>query len=253
MKEIQLKVGIAGYGVVGKRRRACVDRHPQLSLVAVCDRAFSDEGVMDDGLLYYSSYQQLLQEDLDILIVCLTNEIAPEPVITEKQEVVEEPKEVVESLPEEPIQTQFYNDTKWMRMEMENVISNETFTIESLKGQKVIVELYSEQCYPCGEQKVKLQEFIEENNNSFKHISLNVDPISKKKDVIKLIDLHQYDWPFVLSSKELRVSIIKKFSSKAVRYDLAPLLLVCEDLSAHLLAGGIKGKHQLNIALKKCD
>ena len=182
-----------------------------------------------------------------------TNEIAPEPVITEKQEVVEEPKEVVESLPEEPIQTQFYNDTKWMRMEMENVISNETFTIESLKGQKVIVELYSEQCYPCGEQKVKLQVFIEENNNSFKHISLNVDPISKKKDVIKLIDLHQYDWPFVLSSKELRVSIIKKFSSKAVRYDLAPLLLVCEDLSAHLLAGGIKGKHQLNIALKKCD
>jgi len=81
MKEIQLKVGIAGYGVVGKRRRACVDRHPQLSLVAVCDRAFSDEGVMDDGLLYYSSYQQLLQEDLDILIVCLTNEIAPEVTI----------------------------------------------------------------------------------------------------------------------------------------------------------------------------
>ena len=78
MKENQLKVGIAGFGVVGKRRRDCVDRHPQLQLIAVCDRTFSDKGIMEDGLVFYSSYHDLLQEDLDILIVCLTNEIAPE-------------------------------------------------------------------------------------------------------------------------------------------------------------------------------
>ena len=78
MKENQLKVGIAGFGVVGKRRRDCVDRHPQLRLVAVCDSTFSDKGIMEDGVVFYSSYHDLLQEDLDILIVCLTNEIAPE-------------------------------------------------------------------------------------------------------------------------------------------------------------------------------
>jgi len=77
----QLKVGIAGYGVVGKRRRDCVDQHPKLQMVAVCDRMFSGSGVMEDGLKYYSNYQQLLKEELDILIVCLTNEIAPEVTI----------------------------------------------------------------------------------------------------------------------------------------------------------------------------
>jgi predicted dehydrogenase len=76
-----LKVGIAGYGVVGKRRKACVDRHPQMRVVAVCDRNFAESGSLDDGTLYFPDYKSLLREDLDVLIVCLTNEIAPEVTI----------------------------------------------------------------------------------------------------------------------------------------------------------------------------
>lgn len=77
----ELKVGIAGYGIVGKRRRACVDNNINMRLVAVCDRAFEGEGVFADGVRYYPSYTQLLNENLDVLIVCLTNEIAPEVTI----------------------------------------------------------------------------------------------------------------------------------------------------------------------------
>jgi len=77
----KLKVGIAGYGVVGKRRRACVDRNPHMELVAVCDRAFDGNGVFPEGVRYSPDYQSLLKEKLDILIVCLTNEIAPEVTI----------------------------------------------------------------------------------------------------------------------------------------------------------------------------
>lgn len=76
-----LKVGIAGFGVVGKRRKDCIDRHPHLRVVAVCDRTFEGEGEMPDGIRYYQNYQRLLTEDLDILIVCLTNEIAAEVTI----------------------------------------------------------------------------------------------------------------------------------------------------------------------------
>lgn len=77
----KLKVGIAGYGVVGKRRKNCIDRNPHLSVVAVCDRSFSDSGAMESGIRCYTDYQSLLNEDLDVLIVCLTNEIAPEVTI----------------------------------------------------------------------------------------------------------------------------------------------------------------------------
>ena len=77
----ELKVGIAGFGVVGKKRKACVDRHPNLRLVAVCDRNFDDEGFLEEDVYYYQNYQNLLNQELDILIICLTNEIAPEVTI----------------------------------------------------------------------------------------------------------------------------------------------------------------------------
>ena len=73
-----LKVGIAGYGIVGKRRKLCADKHPNLEVVAVCDKAFSGDGELLDDIKSYKSYKKLLDEDLDILIVCMTNDMAPE-------------------------------------------------------------------------------------------------------------------------------------------------------------------------------
>jgi len=76
-----LRVGIAGYGIVGKRRRECIDQNPKMEVVAVCDRIFSNDGFMGDGLRYYHNYQDLLLENLDVLIVCMTNDIASEVTI----------------------------------------------------------------------------------------------------------------------------------------------------------------------------
>ncbi|MDA2909542.1 Gfo/Idh/MocA family oxidoreductase [Nitrospiraceae bacterium AH_259_D15_M11_P09] len=81
MKQEQLKVGIAGYGVVGKRRRFYIDQHPRLHTVAVCDQYFGGSGVMPDGVLYFHDYRQLLEEPIDILFVSLPNYLAPEVTI----------------------------------------------------------------------------------------------------------------------------------------------------------------------------
>ena len=40
----RLKVGIAGYGVVSKRRKECVDLHPDMEMVAICDQFFKKGG-----------------------------------------------------------------------------------------------------------------------------------------------------------------------------------------------------------------
>ena len=78
LNEKKLRVGIAGYGVVGKRRRHFIDRNPSLQTVAVCDRVIPSKMTQADGLVCYSNYKELLQEDLDILFVCMTNDIAAE-------------------------------------------------------------------------------------------------------------------------------------------------------------------------------
>ena len=77
----KLKVGIAGYGVVGKRRHFHIDMNPYLKVAAICDRSFLSHGTTDDGVLYFSNYQDLLNETLDVLFVCLTNDLAAEVTI----------------------------------------------------------------------------------------------------------------------------------------------------------------------------
>lgn len=77
----KLRVGIAGYGVVGQRRRQFIDSHPNFVTVAVCDRAFAASPPKATDIPHYTNYQDLLKEKLDVLFVCLTNDIAAEVTI----------------------------------------------------------------------------------------------------------------------------------------------------------------------------
>lgn len=81
----RLRVGIAGYGVVGKRRQSCVASNKHLELVAVCDRSFNDCGVLPGGINFYADFRKMLEEHLDILIVCMTNDMACEVTIAALQ------------------------------------------------------------------------------------------------------------------------------------------------------------------------
>lgn len=76
-----IRIAIAGYGVVGKRRRHFIDAHPNLKTVCVCDKTFDDSGTLDDGILYFQTPAQLLDQEFDALFVCMTNDVAPDVTI----------------------------------------------------------------------------------------------------------------------------------------------------------------------------
>ncbi len=77
---MKLKVGIAGYGIVGRRRRQYIDKNLNLETVAVCDQNFNNKEILD-GIICYPNYRQLLEEELDVLFVSLPNYLAPEVTI----------------------------------------------------------------------------------------------------------------------------------------------------------------------------
>lgn len=81
MTREKLRVGIAGYGVVGKRRRTIIDQHPLLRTVAVSDQSFKGRGRLEDGTQFYDNFQDIFSTDLDILFICLPNFIAPRATI----------------------------------------------------------------------------------------------------------------------------------------------------------------------------
>lgn len=76
-----LRVGIAGYGVVGKRRREHIDPHDAFRTVAVCDRTLPGIGTFDEGVSYGTEYKWLLDHELDVLFVCMSNDMAVEVTV----------------------------------------------------------------------------------------------------------------------------------------------------------------------------
>ena len=75
------RVGIAGFGVVGKRRANFIKDIKELEVVAVCDQTFKGSGVLDDGVRYFSNYAELINQDLEILFVCISNDMAAKVTI----------------------------------------------------------------------------------------------------------------------------------------------------------------------------
>ncbi|MBI5139171.1 Gfo/Idh/MocA family oxidoreductase [Candidatus Nomurabacteria bacterium] len=75
----KLKIAIAGYGVVGQRRRKFIDLHPNMQVVAVCDQNYKNAGKFEDGVRFCPDYHALLQTPkLDVLFVSLPNYLAAE-------------------------------------------------------------------------------------------------------------------------------------------------------------------------------
>ena len=78
----KLKVAIAGFGIVGKRRFQYINEHPSLEVTAICEQHPLETNSEYSGINYYANYTELLdKEDLDIIFVCLTNNIAAEVTI----------------------------------------------------------------------------------------------------------------------------------------------------------------------------
>jgi len=71
-----LTVGIAGYGVVGKRRHSVIDQNPLFKTIAVCDTELSN-GHLPNEIETFSSAEEMFRKDFDVLFVSLPNFLAP--------------------------------------------------------------------------------------------------------------------------------------------------------------------------------
>lgn len=77
-----MRVGIAGYGTVGRIRHRFIDTHPNMKVVAVSDRGFGSGAIQPvSGVHCEADYHILMEQALDVLFVCLPNNFAPDATI----------------------------------------------------------------------------------------------------------------------------------------------------------------------------
>ncbi len=76
------KAAIAGFGIVGKRRYECIQANKNVEVIGVCDKKFKKEFMRKNNLNYYKNYKKMFEnENIDLVIICMTNDIAPEVTI----------------------------------------------------------------------------------------------------------------------------------------------------------------------------
>lgn len=74
-KEIVYKVGIAGFGIVGRRRKSICDARYDMEVVALCDKTFSKPVESNGACFFMQTLEELIEFDLDILFVCMSNDM----------------------------------------------------------------------------------------------------------------------------------------------------------------------------------
>ena len=75
------KVGIVGYGVVGKRRHSAIKKIPGFKVTALSDISFGEESKFE-GLKCYSDFKDLIDDKtIDVLFISLPNNFAAEATL----------------------------------------------------------------------------------------------------------------------------------------------------------------------------
>ena len=79
---MSLRVGIAGYGIVGKTRHRVLNQHEAFDVVAISDINFKENPTDLDNINAYCDYKDLInKEDLDVLFVSVPNKLASEATL----------------------------------------------------------------------------------------------------------------------------------------------------------------------------
>ncbi len=80
MKSNIFNVGIAGYGIVGQRRHISINKIKKFRVIAVCDRKFKKDKI-NNKILELNHYKKIFNQNIQVLFVCLTNDVAAEVTI----------------------------------------------------------------------------------------------------------------------------------------------------------------------------
>ena len=77
----RLKIGIAGFGVVGSKRFDCLQNHQYATVVSICDEKFKKQPLKLEGIDVHENYEELLKDSIDAIFICMPNDIAPKVTI----------------------------------------------------------------------------------------------------------------------------------------------------------------------------
>ena len=77
---LKIKVGIAGFGKVGKIRKKILDKIPGVKIVAISDKNLENKNIFKE-IKFFNNYKKLIKENLDVIFISLPNKFAADASI----------------------------------------------------------------------------------------------------------------------------------------------------------------------------
>jgi len=135
----------------------------------------------------------------------------------------------------------------WQDMELTDVVTGETFTVNDYAGNVILLETMAIWCPNCILQQQEVRELHESLGypDDFVSISLDVDPNEDDAMLKDYVEEWGYDWHFAVSPQLLTRGLGNLYTAQYLNPPLAPMMIIDRDGSIEHLPYGIKSVEEL--------
>ena len=128
----------------------------------------------------------------------------------------------------------------WFNIQMTDVRTGQTFTVNDYAGKVVLVETMATWCITCIEQQVEVKKFESQVSNpkDLVVISLDTDLNEDAATLKEYANSYGFDWHFAISPLEVDKALGNLYSAEFLNPPLAPMLFVDRHGSVYSLPFG---------------
>ena len=126
-----------------------------------------------------------------------------------------------------PSEAEDRETSTWLDIELTDVVTGETFTLASLRGQVVAIEPMAIWCTNCKVQQDNVKQvFGDIEAKGIRYISLGVDPNENPDSLKRYAERREYPWTFAAASTEFARAINDLFGPQILSPPSTPLIVI---------------------------
>ncbi|CAG0958732.1 hypothetical protein ANAEL_00497 [Anaerolineales bacterium] len=135
----------------------------------------------------------------------------------------------------------------WFNMELTDVVTGETFTMNDYTGKVVLVETMAMWCPNCVIQAAEVRKLhtLLGDPEDFISVSLDVDVNEDAASLKKYVEEYGFEWHFAVAPLEVARSLGNLYSAQYLNPPLSPMLVIDRDGNVHHLEYGKKDAEAL--------
>jgi thiol-disulfide isomerase/thioredoxin len=140
----------------------------------------------------------------------------------------------------------------WFATPLTDVSTQESFTINDLKGKVVLVEMMAQWCHNCLQQQKQVLELHQllGDNPDFVSLGLDIDANEDGASLLAYTEENGFAWRYAVSPAETSREIGNLYGSQFLNPISTPMLIIDRQGEVHLLPFGIKSADELFKALE---